>query len=219
MSPGGSGSRTTGRRFDGVLFDLLTALLDSWSLWDAVAGSATTGRAWRHEYLALTYGAGNYRPYEMLVAEAASRRGLPSHLAADLVARWDELEPWAEAPEILQALAGSFALGVVSNCSEDLGHRAAAKLGTTFDVVVTAEAAGAYKPRPEPYQHALAGLGLPADRVLFVAGSPYDIEGATGAGMPVWWHNRIRMSRTPGPEPVAEQNSLHALPQYLVQAH
>jgi len=60
---------------------------------------------------------------------------------------------------------------------------------------VTAESAGAYKPRPEPYQRAVAELGLPARRVLFVAGSCYDIPGAMAAGMPVWWHNRVGMPR------------------------
>jgi len=39
-----------------VLFDLLTALMDSWTLWNAVAGSPAQGRAWRAEYLRLTYG-------------------------------------------------------------------------------------------------------------------------------------------------------------------
>lgn len=202
-----------------MLFDLLTALLNSWSLWDAVAGSATAGRAWRHEYLALTFGAGSYRPYELLVAEAANRQGLPSHVAADLVARWDELEPWPEAPDTLRAIARSYAVGVVTNCSEDLGRRAAARLDIAFDAVVTAESAGAYKPRPEPYEQALAELGLPADRVLFVAGSAYDIQGATAAGMPVWWHNRIGMSSPwSAPAPAAEHNSLRTLPQYLTPA-
>jgi hypothetical protein len=36
-----------------VLFDLLTALLDSWSLWDAAAGARQAARAWRGEYLLL----------------------------------------------------------------------------------------------------------------------------------------------------------------------
>jgi len=57
-----------------VLFDLLTALLDSWSLWDAVAGSQEAGRAWRAEYLRLTYGCGAYVPYEHLVRAAARTR-------------------------------------------------------------------------------------------------------------------------------------------------
>src|ERR1700752_2688663 len=39
-----------------VLFDLLTALLDSWTTWNAAAGSEPRGRAWRAEYLRMTYG-------------------------------------------------------------------------------------------------------------------------------------------------------------------
>jgi 2-haloacid dehalogenase len=61
-----------------VIFDLLTALLDSWRLWDVTAGSAILGRRWRARYLALTYGSGAYRPYEELVAEAALEAGLPA---------------------------------------------------------------------------------------------------------------------------------------------
>ena len=53
-----------------VLFDLLTALIDSWALWNAVAGSEETGLAWRAAYLRLTYGAGAYVPYEDLVRAA-----------------------------------------------------------------------------------------------------------------------------------------------------
>jgi glutathione S-transferase len=36
-----------------VLFDLLTALLDSWTVWNAAAGTEEKGRAWRAEYLRL----------------------------------------------------------------------------------------------------------------------------------------------------------------------
>ena len=45
-----------------VLFDLLTALLDSWTVWNAAAGAEDKGRAWRAEYLRLTYGCGAYVP-------------------------------------------------------------------------------------------------------------------------------------------------------------
>jgi 2-haloacid dehalogenase len=61
-------------RVDAVLFDLLSGLLDSWSLWNDVAGSANAGRAWRDEYLALTYSAGDYQPYESLVPGEPARR-------------------------------------------------------------------------------------------------------------------------------------------------
>ncbi|GCD93099.1 HAD-IA family hydrolase [Embleya hyalina] len=200
-------------RYDAVLFDLLTALLDSWSLWNAVAGDDATGSRWRGEYLRRTYAVGDYRPYEDLVSEAARAQRLDPVLARQLADRWDELAPWPEAPGVVAELTSTSRLrvGVVTNCSEDLGRRAAARLGVPLDVVVTAQAAGAYKPRPEPYRRALDELGLPPERVLFVAGSPYDIPGAGGVGMPVWWHNRARMTRGDLPAPLAEHHTLTPL--------
>src|SRR5271170_2116358 len=90
--------------YDAVLFDLLTALLDSWSLWNAVAGSEQAGRRWRAAYLKITYGAGRYRPYEVLVADAAESVGLSRGLAVDLAARYGEIEPWPEASNVLRTL-------------------------------------------------------------------------------------------------------------------
>ncbi|MEI6721010.1 MAG: haloacid dehalogenase, partial [Betaproteobacteria bacterium] len=58
-------------KYDAILFDLLTALIDSWSLWNRVAGGEEPGRKWRAEYLRLTYGCGSYAPYEELVEQAA----------------------------------------------------------------------------------------------------------------------------------------------------
>jgi 2-haloalkanoic acid dehalogenase type II len=198
-------------RYDAVLFDLLTAVLDSWSVWDAVAGDPVTGREWRGEYLRLTYGAGPYTPYEDLVAEAARARGLRPELAGALAARWDEHQPWPEAPGVIGALARRTKVGVVTNCSRELGLRAAELVGVPFDAVVTAEEAGAYKPSPEPYRMALEQLGLPPERVLFVAGSRFDIPGAGAVGMDVWWHNRIGMPRGDLSEPIAEHDRLTPL--------
>ena len=118
------------RRFDAVLFDLLTALLDSWTLWDNVAGSTEDGRRWRAAYLRRTYETGVYRPYELIVAEAAAETGLSPSLAAQLAARYGELKPWPEVGEVLRALHGDgIALGIVTNCSEELGATAVARTG------------------------------------------------------------------------------------------
>src|SRR6266478_967250 len=115
------------RKFDVVFFDLLTALLDSWTLWNNVAGSAEAGGKWRAAYLRRTYETGAYRPYEVLVAEAATEVGLSPILAAQLAARYGELEPWPEVREVLGALRRQgLALGIVTNCSEALGAKAAA---------------------------------------------------------------------------------------------
>jgi len=39
--------RLTERRYDAVVFDLLTALIDSWTLWNFAAGSPEAGLRWR----------------------------------------------------------------------------------------------------------------------------------------------------------------------------
>ena len=93
------------KRYDAVLFDLLTALIDSWSLWNRIAGGEAAGRAWRGEYLKLTYGCGAYRPYETLVEEAAVASGLPAARARELEKHWLTLEPWEDAQPLLRRRA------------------------------------------------------------------------------------------------------------------
>jgi FMN phosphatase YigB (HAD superfamily) len=160
-----------------IVFDLLTALLDSWSLWNLAAGSASLGHAWRAHYLSLTYGCGAYRPYEV--------------------------------PGVLARLRErGYALAVLTNCSAELGRRAAGRCGEGFDVVVTAEEAGFYKPHPAAYAKVLEVLGITAEDALFVAGSAADVPGAAAAGMRVVWHNRIGLARKPGPEPEKEARTL-----------
>ncbi len=214
--PGGLAGRSErigpdGPAYDAVVFDLLTALIDSWSLWNAVAGSADDGLRWRKEYLKLTYGAGPYRPYEAIVAEAAAAAGLPPSRAVALAGRWDELAPWPEVRQVFDAIAGRAKLAVVTNCSVALGRRAAALVFDRFDVVVTAEEAGFYKPRREPYAMTLARLGTSPARTLFVAGSASDVPGAAALGMPVFWHNRIGLPAAADAAPDFHERTLRRL--------
>ncbi|MCY3704477.1 MAG: HAD-IA family hydrolase [Gammaproteobacteria bacterium] len=172
-----------------VLFDLLSALIDSWSLWDDIAGTEERGRRWRFEYLRLTYGTGPYVPYLDLVEESAAAVGLPREIAGELEARWDELAPWPGAGASLRRVARGMPIGVATNCSQVLGVRAAELVGAPFRSVVTAESAGFYKPDPRMYEAGVEALGFAAGEVLFVAGSPRDIRGAVAAGLRVVWHN------------------------------
>jgi 2-haloalkanoic acid dehalogenase type II len=183
-----------------VLFDLLTALIDSWSLWDEVGGGED-GRRWRQIYLRNTYAAAAYRRYEAMVREAAVEAGLPAAAADRLIERYAELDPWPEVAEVLGALARRVPLAVVTNCSEALGRIAAARTGIAFAAVVTAERAGFYKPHPRPYRLALEAVGANAEDALFVAGSPYDLFGAAAVGLPVYWHDRIGLHAPPDAPP------------------
>ena len=72
-------------RYDAVLFDLFTALLDSQPLWDEVAGSAELGARWRQESSRLAYSAGTYRPFAETIDEAARLAGVPPERTADLL--------------------------------------------------------------------------------------------------------------------------------------
>jgi 2-haloacid dehalogenase len=181
-----------------ILFDLLTALLDSWTLWNQAAGSEPAGRAWRAEYLRLTYGCGPYVPYEHLVREAALNTGLPSSAPQALEDGWDQLPVWSGAQHALDVLSRNHKLAVVTNCSQQLGARAAARLKVRWDVVVTAEEAGFYKPDPRPYRLALERLGVSAEQALFVAGSGYDLFGTHAVGLQTYWHNRVGLTRPQG---------------------
>jgi 2-haloacid dehalogenase len=189
-------------RFRAIIFDLLTALLDSWTLWGDVAGDEELGARWRRRSLEIIYASGAYRPYRDIVVEAANEG-----FANELLRRWDELEPWPEAPAVLRDLARDHRLALVTNTSQDLAERAAAKLGVDVDLLVSAESVGFYKPRPEPYRAGMAA-GQPA---LFVAGSPGDVPGAEGAGLPVIWHNRVGASAAGG-SPLAVIETLDPLP-------
>jgi 2-haloalkanoic acid dehalogenase type II len=201
------------QRYDAVLFDLLTALLDSWTLWNTVAGSESAGRTWRAAYLKLTYGTGAYRPYETLVREAAEIAGFPPTLADDLERRWDELTPWNDATATLKQLEGRVKLGVVTNCSDRLGRRAADRVGVHFDIVVTSERAGFYKPDPRPYRMALDELGVSPEHTLFVAGSAYDLFGTSVVGLDTYWHNRVGLAPPDGAPPARwHERTLAALP-------
>jgi 2-haloalkanoic acid dehalogenase type II len=207
------------QKYDAILFDLLTALLDSWSIWNDAAGSEASGRAWRAEYLKRTYGCGAYRPYETLVGEAAQAVGLDASHAQSLERNWSHLEPWPDVPPVLSGLARTHRLGVVTNCSERLGRRAAERVGVPFEVVVTSEAAGYYKPDPRPYRLALERLGLPPGRVLFVAGSAYDLFGTREVGLDTYWHNRVGLAAPAGaPRPLIEWRTLEKLPQLALAA-
>jgi 2-haloalkanoic acid dehalogenase type II len=190
-------------RYRAVIFDLLTALIDSWTLWGEVAGDDELGARYRRTSLELIYASGAYRPYDEIVAEAAG----DERFARELLDRWDELEPWPEAPAVLRELAIDHRIALVTNTSEDLARRAAAKLGVEIDLLVSAERVGFYKPRPEPYRAGMEA-GQPA---LFVAGSPGDVPGAEAVGLPVIWHNRVGAPAAGG-EPLAVIETLDPLP-------
>lgn len=124
-----------------------------------------------------------------------------------------------------------YALGIVTNCSTNLGRQAVQKCdrpysssssssppssSSIFDGVITAEEVGFYKPHPNTYLAILSALGVQPDEAIFVAGSSGDVLGAAAVGMQVVWHNRIGLPALPGSAPLVEAQWLDvALERFL----
>jgi 2-haloacid dehalogenase len=106
-----------------------------------------------------------------------------------------------DSPEGLAYLQRHYMLVIVSNVDRASFRHSNSRLGVTFDAVVTADDAGAYKPALNHFQLALAQLaelGVPKDRVLHVAQSLYhDHVPAKRLGLSTIWVNR-RSGRGPG---------------------
>lgn len=64
-------------------------------------------------------------------------------------------------------------------------------LADHVELVMSVDEVGAWKPRPEPYHHALARLELPGHRVAMVAVHAWDVHGARSAGMLTGWASRL----------------------------
>lgn len=203
-----------------VVFDLLTALLNSWDSWTNATPSQVPedGRRWRARYLNLTFGAGAYTPstsYETLIRKAADDTGLPQSAPDELLRTWPQLEPWSEVPRVLRELqTKGYRIGVVTNCSIRLGQVAIQRVeqcvgaGFHFDAAVTAEQSGFYKPVRAAYEAILKEMDLAADEVLFVAGSAGDVQGASDAGMRVVWHNHVGLAKKGEAIPLREGRDL-----------
>lgn len=99
--------------------------------------------------------------------------------------------PFPDSARALRALHGKYRLAVVSNIDDDLFAVSAARLGTTFDWVITAQQARSYKPAANNFRMALERIGLPRNRVLHVAQSlHHDIVPAQALGLSTVWVNR-----------------------------
>ena len=154
-----------------------------------------------------------YRPFDDIVRESAVSADIERECAEEMLRRWGEFEPWPDVPQVLAQL-GDRTRFIVTNCSRELAGRAASKVGA-FDLVMTAEEAGAYKPDPRPYRAALARLGLAPSEALFVAGSAHDIGGAMRVGMDVYWANRGNVPAPDDAVPLRIEPDMRGLPALL----
>ena len=108
------------------------------------------------------------------------------------VGNWPAFPDSADA---LRRLKERFKLIILSNVDRDSFAASNTRLGVEFDLILTAEEIGSYKPDRRNFTallDALGGLGVTQDELLHVAESLYhDHEPAIALGLPsVWIHRR-----------------------------
>ena len=212
--------------YDALSFDCYGTLID----WEA--GMSSVLAPWAREVgldltdeeLLLVYAENEVRVerenptalYPTILAESFRRIG--ASLGVEVSDEWAErlgasVPSWPAFPDSHAALASlgrDYKLIIVSNVHREGFAASNARLGVTFDKIITAEDVGAYKPAPNHFEAldaALAELNLPRERLLHVAQSLFhDHVPAKRYGLASVWINR-RHGR-PGwgatPEPAEE---------------
>jgi 2-haloacid dehalogenase len=70
---------------------------------------------------------------------------------------------------------------------------AASNIAALLDAVLSVEAVGLYKPRPEVYALVTDEFGIEAREISFVSSNRWDVMGAASFGFRPFWVNRTRM--------------------------
>ena len=131
-----------------------------------------------------------YRRYRLVLEEVV--RGMGQHFgfsvstdeAHGLAASLKNWTPFPDTVAALRALKSKYRLGIISNTDDDLFSDTARHLHVTFDWVITAEQARAYKPAHAVFELAQKKIGLPPEKVLHAGQSIFhDVMPARQMGM------------------------------------
>lgn len=186
-----------------VTFDLFSALTDSRSGGSAFLGRLAAGRGWSvtGEELYDRWDGHNKaaqrtaRPpvtFRDLSRDALVRTyddlglgpAVGTDVEADLAALQASVADWPLWPDVaagVGAVAERHRVGILSNVDDDLARTTRAHALVDPSLVLTSQRLGAYKPAPELY--AAAAAGVAPERLVHVAASGRDVRGALEAGL------------------------------------
>lgn len=123
----------------------------------------------------------------------------------DLNRVWHRLDPWPDSAAGLARLRERFIVATLSNGPVALLVDLARHAGLTWDCILSAELARAYKPDPIVYRTAVALLDCAPDEVLMVAAHPSDLRAAQAVGMRAAYVPRpLEWGPDRAPEPYTE---------------
>lgn len=116
----------------------------------------------------------------------AAKLGIKGLSSADydyLTRGWHRLDPWPDSVAGLTRLKKKFIIGPLSNGNVALLTNMAKHAGLPWDLILSAEIFGHYKPDKEAYLGAASILGLAPDEVMLVAAHNNDLEAAQSFGL------------------------------------
>jgi 2-haloacid dehalogenase len=132
---------------------------------------------------------------------AGHRIDLPREARDGLVLGWHRLRAWPDSAAGLEALRRRHITATLSNGHLALLANLAKFAGLRFDVLLSAQLAGSYKPAPEVYLTALRLLGCPPGEACMVAAHEGDLRAAAALGLrPVFVARPLEWGPGPGPE-------------------
>jgi 2-haloalkanoic acid dehalogenase type II len=165
--------------------------------------------------------AGAYRRYHAVLAETARRIAtrlgwaLPESRAGFLAESMPAWPPFPDTnPALRRLIDAGYRLGILSNVDDGLLAWTRRHLAVPFEIVVTAQQAGSYKPAPRHFTMARELIGeqpwLHAAQSYF-----HDVMPARALGIPVAWINRKGEVAADGGKPDRESRNLTQLADWL----
>jgi 2-haloacid dehalogenase len=191
-----------------VVFDAYGTLLDVNAAMRA--HSARLGPNWEHvsaewrskhieySWVRSLAAPGQYRDFWQLAQQSlafvAERHGISdADLLRDVLSAYRRLDAYPDAATVLRGLAArGIGRAILSNGEPGMLTEAveAAGIAELLDDVLSADAAGIYKPAQRVYALATARFGLSPGEMAFVSSNAWDAFGARAFGFRVYWVNR-----------------------------
>jgi 2-haloacid dehalogenase len=168
--------------------------------------------AWRRRYqptlARVNAGELSWQPFDQLqrlmldeVLGEVGATDVPDDERARLASVWAAMDAWPDAKPGLARLKRSLIVSALSNGSIRQLVDIARHAGLPWDLVLSVELFGAYKPDPRVYQGAVDLLQCAPDEVMMVATHTYDLRAAQAVGMKTAF---VARPREWGPDGTAE---------------
>ena len=204
-----------------VLFDLNGTLVDPSAMAEPLGGGAGARRLVQASLdEAATAGmveslTGSYRPFSELL-RAAVRSRLEAHDLEDaldgVMDQARRMPPFPDSGPAVALLAESgISAGVLTNSETDAARALLRDGLDRLDPVIGSDRAGAFKPDPRLYGHAVQEVGATPEEVLLISAHWWDVIGAKRSGLSAAWVARRGPRLEHGPKPDVGGDDLMAV--------